>query len=47
MVSSAGITDKIKSLNDLQTRCHLHQAEDDRPVFGIATNSDEFVFVKL
>ncbi|NJM70373.1 MAG: type I restriction endonuclease subunit R [Scytonema sp. RU_4_4] len=30
MVSSAGITDKIKSLSDLQTRCHLRQAEDDQ-----------------
>lgn len=30
MVSSAGITDKIKSLLNLQTRCNLRQAEDDR-----------------
>ena len=29
MVSSAGITDTIKSLSDLQTRCNLRQAEDD------------------
>ncbi|MBE9250139.1 type I restriction endonuclease subunit R [Dolichospermum sp. LEGE 00240] len=29
MVSSIGITDSIKSLSDLQTRCHLHQAEDE------------------
>jgi hypothetical protein len=29
MVSTVGITDTIKSLSDLQTRCHLHQAEDE------------------
>ena len=29
MVSTIGITDSIKSLSDLQTRCHLHQAEDE------------------
>ncbi|MGM3305812.1 type I restriction endonuclease subunit R [Anabaena sp. WFMT] len=29
MVSSVGITDTIKSLSDLQTRCNLHQAEDE------------------
>ncbi|MBD2386309.1 type I restriction endonuclease subunit R [Cylindrospermum sp. FACHB-282] len=30
MVSSVGITDTIKSLSDLQTRCNLRQAEDER-----------------
>ncbi|HLP90186.1 MAG TPA: type I restriction endonuclease subunit R [Nostocaceae cyanobacterium] len=30
MVSSIGITDKIKSLSDLQNRCNLRQAEDDQ-----------------
>ncbi|MDZ7959255.1 MAG: type I restriction endonuclease subunit R [Aulosira sp. DedQUE10] len=30
MVSSVGITDTIKSLSDLQTRCNLRQADDDR-----------------
>ncbi|MEH1766972.1 type I restriction endonuclease subunit R [Nostoc sp.] len=30
MVSSVGITDTIKSLNDLQTRCNLTQADSDR-----------------
>ncbi|MFK0733685.1 MAG: type I restriction endonuclease subunit R [Gloeotrichia echinulata GP01] len=30
MVSTTGITDTIKSLSDLQTRCNLRQAEDDR-----------------
>jgi hypothetical protein len=30
MVSSVGITDTIKSLNDLQTRCCLTQADSDR-----------------
>ena len=29
MVSTVGITDTIKSLSDLQTRCNLHQAEDE------------------
>jgi hypothetical protein len=33
MVSTVGITDNIKSLikslSDLQTRCNLHQAEDE------------------
>jgi len=29
MVSTVGITDTIKSLSDLQTRCHLYQAEDE------------------
>ncbi len=29
MVSSVGITDTIKSLSDLQTRCNLCQADDD------------------
>jgi hypothetical protein len=29
MVSSAAITDKIKSLNDLQKRCNLNQADSD------------------
>lgn len=29
MVSSVGITDTIKSLSDLQTRCNLRQADDD------------------
>lgn len=30
MVSNVGITDTIKSLNDLQTRCNLTQADSDR-----------------
>ncbi|QSJ16253.1 type I restriction endonuclease subunit R [Nostoc sp. UHCC 0702] len=30
MVSSVGITDSIKSLSDLQTRCNLTQADSDR-----------------
>ncbi|MFN6513518.1 MAG: type I restriction endonuclease subunit R [Nostoc sp. CreGUA01] len=30
MISSLGITDTIKSLNDLQTRCNLTQADSDR-----------------
>lgn len=30
MVSGVGITDKIKSLSDLQARCNLWQADDDR-----------------
>jgi hypothetical protein len=30
MVSSVGITDSIKSLSDLQTRCNLTQANSDR-----------------
>lgn len=30
MVSGVGITDSIKSLNDLQTRCNLTQANSDR-----------------
>lgn len=30
MVSSVGITDSIKSLGDLQTRCNLTQADSDR-----------------
>ncbi len=30
MVYSVGITDSIKSLNDLQTRCNLTQADSDR-----------------
>jgi hypothetical protein len=30
MVSSVGITDSIKSLKDLQTRCSLTQADSDR-----------------
>ncbi len=30
MVSSIGITDNIKSLKDLQTRCNLTQADSDR-----------------
>ncbi|MBD2569933.1 type I restriction endonuclease subunit R [Anabaena lutea] len=29
MVSIVGITDTIKSLSDLQTRCNLHPAEDE------------------
>jgi hypothetical protein len=29
MVSTVGITDTIKSLSDLQTRCNLYQAEDE------------------
>jgi hypothetical protein len=29
MVSTVGITDTIKSLNDLQNRCNLYQAEDE------------------
>jgi len=29
MVSTFGITDTIKSLSDLQTRCNLHQAENE------------------
>jgi hypothetical protein len=28
-ISSVGITDTIKSLSDLQTRCNLHQVDDD------------------
>lgn len=30
MVTGVGITDTIKSLSDLQVRCNLRQAEDDR-----------------
>lgn len=30
MITGAGITDVIKSLSDLQVRCNLHQADDDR-----------------
>ncbi len=30
MISSVGITDTIKSLNDLQNRCNLTQADSDR-----------------
>ena len=30
MVSTVGITDTIKSLSDLQTRCNLYQAEDEK-----------------
>lgn len=30
MVTGAGIIDTIKTLSDLQTRCHLTQAQDDR-----------------
>ena len=30
MVTSAGITDTVKSLSDLQERCNLRQADDDR-----------------
>lgn len=30
MVTGVGITDSIKSLSDLQVRCNLRQAEDDR-----------------
>jgi hypothetical protein len=30
MVTGLGITDTIKSLSDLQVRCNLHQANDDR-----------------
>ncbi|GAB4183771.1 MAG: hypothetical protein Fur006_20850 [Coleofasciculaceae cyanobacterium] len=30
MVIGTGITDTIKSLSDLQVRCNLHQAEDNR-----------------
>lgn len=30
MVSSVGITDIIKSLSDLQTRCNLRQTNSDR-----------------
>ncbi|MBW4684329.1 MAG: type I restriction endonuclease subunit R [Komarekiella atlantica HA4396-MV6] len=30
MVSSVGVTDTIKSLSDLQTRCNLRQADSDR-----------------
>ncbi|MBU7581656.1 MAG: type I restriction endonuclease subunit R [Nostoc sp. TH1S01] len=33
MVSSVGITDTIKSLSDLQTRCNLTQADSDRFFF--------------
>lgn len=33
MVSSVGITDSIKSLSDLQTRCNLTQADSDRFFF--------------
>ncbi|MEM9161691.1 MAG: type I restriction endonuclease subunit R [Cyanobacteria bacterium P01_F01_bin.4] len=29
MTAGLGVTDKIKTLRDLQTRCHLRQAEDD------------------
>ncbi len=30
MTISAAVTDKIKTLNDLQTRCNLYQALYDR-----------------
>jgi hypothetical protein len=30
MVSSAAITDKIKSLSDLKKRCNLHQTDEDQ-----------------